>query len=331
MATKAIALMSGGLDSILAAKVVQEQGIEVAGVCFVMSFASRDVEAFRARVKEACDSASIPVKFVDISNEFLEIVKKPAHGVGSHLNPCIDCKIYMLSRAKKMMEETGASFVVTGEVRGERPMSQNKQSLDVIEKRSGLKGFLLRPLSAKLLEETILEKEGLVDRNKLLDLGGRGRTRQFELAKKYEITKYFTPAGGCLLTDPGFSKRLKDLMANDGLKLDEIQLLKFGRHFRLANDTKVVVGRDEKDNDGIMAVKKEKDVLFHIKDKSGPYALLRGKADAGNIEKAAALCVSHSKSKANVSEEVECWTNATDKKTIKVSPMTKEEIEVFRV
>jgi len=331
MKSKAIALMSGGLDSLLAAKVIMEQGVEVAGVCFVMSFASRDIDKFKDRVHKTADNVGVPIKTVDISEEFIEMLKNPEHGYGANMNPCIDCKILMLRRAKKMMREEGADFVVTGEVLGERPMSQRRDALNIIQKCSELNGYLLRPLSAKILKETIPEKEGKVNRDKLHGFSGRGRTNQFELAKKFGITEYFTPAGGCLLTDPNFSWRLKDLMRNEGLKREDIKLLKYGRHFRLDDKTKVIVGRDEGDNENILLAKSGNDILMNIKDKNGPYVLLRGNISDANTRMAASLCVSHSKYKDSAGEIIEYGQNEDDMVEIEAVSLNKKEIEKRRV
>jgi tRNA U34 2-thiouridine synthase MnmA/TrmU len=331
MKKKAIALISGGLDSLLAAKVIQEQGIKVHGVTFIMSAASRDIRAFKKNVKDASKEAGIPVKIVDIAKEFLNVLKSPKHGYGAYINPCIDCKIFMLRKAKDMMEKEGASFIITGEVLGERPMSQRRDALNIIKKDSRLKGHLLRPLSAKLLEETIPEKEGLVDRSKLLNISGRSRKPQFALADKYGIKKYFTPAGGCLLTDPAFTKRLKDLIENEGLTIEGLALLKYGRHFRLDNKTKVVVGRDEKDNRDLLAIKESDDIILRLKGKSGPYVLLRGKKNKKSIEKAASLAVSHSKFKSEQKITVEYWTTKDKKEMIEAAPLRKSEIESLRI
>ncbi len=270
MKKKAIALVSGGLDSLLAAKVIMEQGIRVEGVVFLMPFASRDIREYTERVRQSADEADIPIKFIDMSEEFLGILKSPNHGYGANLNPCIDCKILMLKLAKEIMERENAGFIITGEVLGERPMSQRKDALDIIRKKSSLNGYLLRPLSAKLLEETVPEAEGVVDRRRLLDLSGRGRSKQLALAKKYSLTKFFAPSGGCLLTDKIFARKLKDLMDSDTLDFNNIALLKCGRHFRLGKDTKTIVGRDEKDNMVLLELKQKKDVVIRLKDDPGP-------------------------------------------------------------
>jgi tRNA-uridine 2-sulfurtransferase len=329
--SKALALVSGGLDSLLAARVVMEQGIEVQGVCFVMAFASRDIAGFEKNVCESAELADIPIKIVDISDEFLQILEKPQHGFGANLNPCIDCKILMLKHAKAMMASEKADFIVTGEVLGERPMSQRRDALDIIKKESDLDGYLLRPLSAKVLAPTIHEADGMVDRSQLHGITGRGRYRQFELAEKYGITKYFTPAGGCLLTDPGFTRRMKDLISHGGFDSETIKLLKNGRHFRIDADTKVVVGRDEADNEDILSAKKKDDVIVRLKEIAGPYVLLRGDTSISNIKKAAALCIGHSKSKNMASERCEYWTVDGDEQDLEAVPMTRGEIEKYRI
>ena len=331
MNKKAIALISGGLDSLLAARVVMEQGIQVQGVVFIMQFAARDIPEFTKRVTESANEADIPIKFIDMSEKFLEILKDPRYGYGANLNPCIDCKILMLTLAKKMMKTENAGFVLTGEVLGERPMSQRKGALNIIQKKSLLDGYLLRPLSAKLLEETIPEKEGVVDRNKLLDFSGRGRERQLALAKKYRLTKFFAPSGGCLLTDALFSRKLKDLIAADNLDLNDVELLKCGRHFRLDNKTKVVVGRDEKDNNSIILLKQKGDAVLRLKDAAGPYVLLRGELSGENIQKAGTLLIGHSKSRGQKDALIEYWMEENNKKVIQIGAMKRSEIDKMRI
>ena len=328
---KAVALVSGGLDSLLAAKIVKEQGIKVIGVTFVMPFASRNVEKYKQQVKEAADVADIPVKFVDISKEFLKILQTPKHGYGANINPCIDCKILMLKEAKKIMQKEKAQFVVTGEVLGERPMSQNRKALLTIKKESKLENYLLRPLSAKLLEETSAEKENIVDREKLLAISGRSREKQLELAKKYGITKYFTPAGGCLLTDKIFSRKLKDLLASDDFSEGNIELLKYGRHFRLNKKTKVIIGRDETENQCLQGLMEDDDILLRLEGMSGPYALLRGEVNEETIKKAGGLVINHSKIKHEKGVKVEFWQKGSDKETVIIDPLAKEKIEALRV
>jgi len=267
---KALVLFSGGLDSILAVKILKEQGIRVKAI----SFRSYFFDAKEA--KKAAKKLKIPLKIIDFSKDHLKIVKKPKYGYGKAMNPCIDCHILMLKKAKEIMEKEKFDFVATGEVLKERPMSQNFQALKIVEKESRLKGYLLRPLSAKLLEPTIPEKKGLVDRQKLLDISGRSRKRQLELAKRFKISFYPTPAGGCLLTDLEFGKRLKELMERyPQFQRNDIELLKLGRHF-WQDKIKIVVGRNKEENEKIKALAKRKDILIEMENYPGPLTLVRG-------------------------------------------------------
>jgi tRNA-specific 2-thiouridylase len=276
---KAIALISGGLDSILAAKVVKEQGIDIVPVNFRIPFCHRIKKGLVEKSVSSFvrENLGLDLLEIDISEDFLKLLINPRYGFGSNMNPCIDCKIMMLQKAKALMTQLGASFVVTGEVLAQRPMSQHRQALELIEKRSSLEGFLLRPLSAKVLNETIPEKESWVNRSELLNFSGRGRRPQMELAESIGIKDYQNPAGGCLLTDPGFAGRLKDLIGHKTLSIDNIELLKIGRHFRLGPDTKLVVGRNEKENQDLLDMAKADDLLFMPTDNiAGPSALGRG-------------------------------------------------------
>ncbi|MBD3379036.1 MAG: DUF814 domain-containing protein [Candidatus Omnitrophica bacterium] len=332
MSIKAIALISGGLDSLLAAKVVQAQDIDVLGVAFVMAPASTDIDRTAEEIKEISEKAGVPVKVADISEDFVEMMKDPPHGFGSEMNPCIDCKIMMMRKVKAMMEAEEARFVVTGEVLGERPMSQNRQSLQLIQKVSGLGDVLLRPLSAKLLDETAPEKEGLVDRGRLHDIQGRSRKPQLALAKKYGIKKYSPPGVSCLLTDPGFSARIKDLARHEGLSVENIELIKIGRQFRLDEKTRAIVGRNEQENEKLCEAQSGDDLLFRFsEDLPGPDVLLRGKGDDENIKKAASFVVSYSKYRDKPSMEIAYWRDGGEERTMVVPPLPEEEIEEYRI
>ncbi len=268
---RTIALISGGLDSVLAAKLIQQQGIEVIPLNFKIPFCNLHNQA-----NVAAENLGSELKVINLTDDFLEIIKNPKYGFGSNMNPCIDCKILMLRKAKELMQQFEAAFIVTGEVLGQRPMSQHKQALYTIANKAGLESLVLRPLSAKLLLETIPEKEGWVDRKQLLNFSGRTRMPQMDLAENFNIKDYSNPAGGCLLTDPQFAKRIKDLIEHGELNLDNIELLKIGRHFRLAPDAKLVVGRDEKENERLLNLIKENDYLFMPNQIAGPTALGRG-------------------------------------------------------
>ncbi|OIP91198.1 MAG: tRNA 4-thiouridine(8) synthase ThiI [Syntrophaceae bacterium CG2_30_49_12] len=298
---KAIALISGGLDSILAAKLILEQGIEVEGVAFKTPF-------FGARkARTAAQNIGLPLFIIDITEEHLEMLKAPRYGYGKNMNPCIDCHILMLKIAGKRMEAIGADFIVTGEVLGQRPMSQGRQSLGVVAKKSGYQEYILRPLSAKLLAETKPEREGKVAQQKLLDLQGRSRKRQLEMARQYGITNYSTPAGGCLLTDPMFSKRLKDLFAHHrDFRVRDIELLKFGRHFRINNTTTVIVGRNSSDNKAIQRLYEEGDILIYMTHFPGPTVIVPYGGDEETCYKAAAICAYYSDAPKDVENIATC-------------------------
>jgi tRNA U34 2-thiouridine synthase MnmA/TrmU len=326
---KAIALLSGGLDSTLAAKLVLEQGIELEALNFLTVFCTctNRGETCLASQK-AVDALGIPLKVFNVSEEYLDVVKHPKHGYGSNMNPCIDCRIFMMKKAKAYLEETGASFIVTGEVLGERPMSQRRDAMRLIEKEAGLDGLVLRPLSAKLLSASIPEKEGWVDREKLLKIQGRSRKPQIQLADHFGIRDYPCPAGGCLLTDPGFAQRMRDLNRyHPDFLLNDVHLLKMGRHFRLSPHLKLVVGRNEEENQKIQTFSQEGDILFKVSRYPGPLSLLRGEAEEGEVEKAAAITVRYGKAKdLEKIEVVYEKVNEESHRSISVSSIPDEEI-----
>jgi len=287
--TRALGLLSGGLDSVLAVRVIKDQGVEVVGICFESPFFSA------ANARSSAAAAGIPLRAMDITERHLEMKRAPRHGFGANMNPCIDCHVLMIKTACGVMRREGFDFVFTGEVLNERPMSQNRRALDIVERESGCSGYLLRPLSARLLDESMPEREGKVDRRRLLDLQGRSRKPQIALAGKYGIKKYAQPAGGCLLTDPGFSRRLRDLMEHEGLgEISRINVLKLGRHFRSAGGRKIVVGRREAENAELANLAAGGDALLHPTGVPGPIVLLAGGYDDRDLEEAARLCARYS-------------------------------------
>jgi len=288
---RALALYSGGLDSLLSVLIVKEQKVDVIALKFLNGFVSPLKEDDLNYAKKF----SFEIKEIDIREKFIEILKKPEHGYGKNLNPCIDCKILMLKQAKDLMSEYNASFIVTGEVISQRPMSQKRQLLTMIEKEASLKGMILRPLSAKLLPPTKFEIEGIINRNLLYDISGRTRRLQIALAKKYGIEEIPQPAGGCLLTDPSFCKKVKDLMVHNELTLKNVELLKVGRHFRISEKCKAIVGRDEKENKIILS--RYKGLFFYPSDLKGPVVLLSGDYSENEIDITASICVYYSKRK----------------------------------
>ncbi|MCX5679199.1 MAG: hypothetical protein NTZ95_00750, partial [Candidatus Omnitrophica bacterium] len=323
---------SGGLDSILAIRVLQEQGIEIEAVNYVIKFAACIPTNGENAATKAAKLLGVPVKVVDITEEYLSVLQNPKHGYGANINPCIDCKIFMLKKAKKYMEEVGASFLVTGEVLGERPMSQRRDALAMIERDAGVRGILLRPLSARILDETIPEKESVIDRKKLLDIKGRSRKPQMALAKKFGISEYPNPAGGCLLTDPGFTRRVKDLMEHKEFSTNNLTFLTIGRHFRLAPGVKLAIGRDKEENDTLETHVGAEDISIRLEEHQGPLGVLRGAADEGSILLAARLVAYHTKLRNEPSLKVEYWKGVSgDRSIITVKPASLEEVEKVRL
>lgn len=286
---KAISVFSGGLDSILASVLIRALGIEVQGLFFETPFFSTE------KAMESAGYIDLPMRFINITERHLEVVKRPKYGYGKNMNPCIDCHALMLRIAGEIMSNEGADFIITGDVLGQRPMSQNKKALSIIDSESGIKGLILRPLSAKHLPLTIPEIAGWISRDKMLDYSGRSRRPQIALAKKMNITKYPPPAGGCLLTDNVFSKRLADLFSSDSPPaLREIELLKVGRHFRIGPKTKAIVGRNKDENDFISALAKDEDLLLYTPSIPGPTVLVIGDITHPSDETAASLTASYS-------------------------------------
>ncbi|RPH90350.1 MAG: DUF814 domain-containing protein [Desulfobacteraceae bacterium] len=287
--TRAIGLLSGGLDSMLAARLMTDQHIEVLGMAFVTPFFGPE------KAHQAAEQLQIPLQVLDITHTHWAMLRQPRYGYGKGLNPCIDCHALMLHEAGKLLESIGAAFLFTGEVLGQRPFSQTKPSLRAVEKASGFLDLILRPLSARLLPETRPEREGLVDRTRLLDISGRSRKRQMVLAETYGLTNYPSPAGGCLLTDPIFSRRLKELLAHSPEpELREIELLKTGRHFRLHPRMKVIIGRNKKENEAIEALADARDLIARFIGFPGPVVLAVGSSTAEDWERAAQMAAAYS-------------------------------------
>ena len=276
---KVVALLSGGLDSQLAVRMMQEQGFEVSAVAIKTPFCDFDCgRGCGFEIRERADDLNVNLKTVYLGDEYIEMLKHPKYGIGAGFNPCIDCRAMMFNAAKKHMDEIGAEFIISGEVLGQRPMSQHGPALRTIEKESGLVGKIVRPLSAALLPETDPEKNGLIKRENLGMIKGRTRRAQLDMAKKYGIENPPNAGGGCLLTDPTFGLRAKDLFAHtETPTINDIDLLKIGRHFRFDEQTKFVVGRNKDENEMIKAIALPGDILFQARDHMGPVSILRGK------------------------------------------------------
>ncbi|MDH4222409.1 MAG: hypothetical protein OEV55_02600 [candidate division Zixibacteria bacterium] len=329
---KAIGLLSGGLDSTIALRVILNFGFEVIGINLKTPFCTCDGKSGICYSSKYAEEFGIGLIRIFGGEDYLQIVKKPRYGYGRNLNPCIDCRIYLFRKAKEMMEKEGASFIFTGEVLGERPMSQRIDALRLIEKESGLQGRILRPLSAKLLEPSIPEKEGMVDRSRLLKIQGRSRKPQIHLAEEYKIIDYPCPAGGCLLSDESFSKRLKDSFQHKEDSLRHISLLKVGRHFRLPGGAKLVVGRNQEENNLILSLAESDETKFTVKGFKSTYGLILGKPEVEDKILSAKICSRYCKEKNLTKHLVKAWTDVPEEfEEIEVIPHTDDKIELLRV
>ncbi|MCP2520104.1 hypothetical protein NLC26_01015 [Candidatus Aminicenantes bacterium AC-708-M15] len=325
---KALALLSGGLDSTLAVKLILDQGIDVVALKFTSPFCLCDQKG-KCYAVNIAKELKIPIKVINKGKEYLRVIRNPKYGYGSGMNPCIDCRIFMLKKAKKYAKEIGAQFIITGEVLNERPMSQHYRALKIIEKEAGLEGKIVRPLSAKLLPETEAERKKWINREKLLDIKGRSRKPQISLAKKFGINDYPCPAGGCLLTYKEFARKVKDLFEHKKrISFKDIQLLKIGRHFRF-NESKIIVGRNKLENKLLLRLKNKTDYIFEVPNYGSPLTLLQGKKDEDAIKFSAKLTALYSD--AETEKVLVKYGKSKPIRKIIVSPFRMEEIEKFRV
>lgn len=323
---RALGLCSGGLDSMLAGLVLRRQPVEVAWITFETPFFAAD------KARAASRSTGIPLTVKEITPTYLKMLRHPACGYGKYMNPCLDCHALMFRLAGEWMRAEGFDFLFSGEVVGQRPMSQTKSSLRYVEKHSGFEGYILRPLSARNLPETIPEKKGWVDRERLLNLSGRSRKPQIKLAAEFGIADYPAPAGGCLLTDPGYARRLKDLFAHQSqIEPADLEMLKHGRHFRLDATTKIIVGRTQKDNQQILAQHDpSRETTLNVIDYPGPVVVIAGKTSPEALTKAAAICAGYSKA----AQETEADVLATfpdGQHTLRVKPIRPDKVRAFMI
>jgi len=289
---RAVALLSGGLDSHLAVKLVLDQGVEVHAINFVTPFCTCTAQGCRSEARGAAEQLGIPLKVANNSRPLLEAIKSPRFGYGRGLNPCLDCRVISFERAAAYMEEIGASFLVTGEVLGQRPMSQMRRSIEKIEKESGLKGRILRPLSAHHFPPTEVEKEGLIDRDKLLSISGRSRRIQIDVAEELGVNDYPCPAGGCLLTEPDFADRLRSLLREyDSPAMPQVTLLKSGRHIFSTDGQRIIIPRDEMEDRRLKNLKHVLSAVLDTVDIVGPTAgiMTPVAVTEGTLKEAAAL------------------------------------------
>lgn len=329
----AVALFSGGLDSTLAILLLLKQNIKVTAITFMTHFGCdlSDRSACGSNPYPMAEKFGFEVKLLHLGQKFVDIVRNPRFGRGKNMNVCTDCRILMLSEAAEFMEMTHADFLVTGEVLGQRPMSQVKDKLNLTLNQTGLKGRVLRPLSARLLAPTEPELSGMVDRQQLEGIAGRGRKRQMELAREFGVESYPSPASGCLLTDPGYSRRLKDLMDHEELtRFSDLNLLRLGRHFRLDDKTKAVVGRHAEDNERLLATIDDGHIVLEAEDVGSPITIVTGDANEENIRKAAMLTARYSSARHETEVEVTVTGGGTTRK-IAVPPRSADDIDATPV
>jgi tRNA U34 2-thiouridine synthase MnmA/TrmU len=331
---KAVALLSGGLDSSLAVRMMLDQGVDVEAVAIKTPFCDFDCgKGCGHRVKEVADELGIKLKTVYFGEEYLEMLKNPKHGYGSGMNPCIDCRGMMYNAAKDHMKKIGADFIITGEVLFQRPMSQNENALRIIEKEAGLSGKVLRPLSAKHLPPTEAENSGLINRENMGDIKGRSRKGQLAMAKHFGIADPPNAAGGCLLTDPAFSLRIKDAMDHaDGLpSLNDIELLKVGRHFRITPEAKLVVGRNQEENDVIKALAMPNDIIIEAIDYVGPTSMVRSKNhDESILPKCSAIALRYSDAPKDTESKLRILHKG-EERIVALYPADNAELETLRI
>jgi hypothetical protein len=329
---KAVGLLSGGLDSCLAVRVVQEQGVEVIGLSCKHPFHARPPGGEKPYPERVAEELGIELVRPDVTDKMLAMVKNPPHGYGKHLNPCIDCRIIYLKEGASLMTEHGAKLLITGEVLGQRPMSQRRDAMDIIDRDSGLRGLILRPLCARLMKPTIAEEKGWVDRDRLHDISGRSRKKQMELAKKFELETFSSPGGGCLLTMEDFARKMQDLMkSRDDFDGNDVDLLKSGRHFRLSPDVKLVVGKNDSDNKRIAGLARSGDLVITSVDAPGPLGLLRGEAGEEKIKSACAIIGRYvSRAKGPVKFLIKA-ASGEEKATHEVAPFDRGAVEDYRI
>ena len=330
---RAFSLLSGGLDSLLATRLMMDQGIEVTGLHFITPFFGYSKRGQEARFAERWRRLyGIHARIIDVSEEYFRILRNPRYGYGKNFNPCIDCKIFLFSKARAMMEEEKADFLVTGEVLGQRPMSQRRDTLWVVERDSGTEGILLRPLCAKNLKPTRPELGGMVDREKLLGLSGRSRKPQMKLAEEMGIRYYPAPAGGCLLTDPVLAGRIRKYFSEyPDIRVNEILLLQVGRHFQFPAGQHLVVGRKDEENQRLAKLAQPGDVFLKLQGIPGPLGLIRGKAEEEALRRAASVLVRYSKAKERGTVEVQYGDEVENMPgRLQVTPAQDDEIDPLR-
>lgn len=336
MSVKTIGLLSGGLDSTLATRIMKKLGFEVMVLNFSSPFCTctHAGHGCKNEAKRLADELGMPARVEFMGKEYIDLVRNPKFGYGKNMNPCVDCRIMIFKRARQVMEEEGAAFIFTGEVLGQRGMSQKRDRMLLIEREAGLSGLVVRPLSAKLLPPTIPEKEGIIDRDKMLDIHGRSRKEQIRVARdEFGMTENLCSSGGCLLTDPSFSKRMKDLLDNDdtaGVK--DARLLRVGRHFRVSDELKLIVGRDQDENEKLQKMAAPDDFIFFPAEARGPLVVAKGKLSGETLPMVGAITARYCDRENGESVAIK-YQRKSDEHVFKISaaPMPDDKLEELRV
>ncbi len=331
---KAVSLFSGGLDSILAARLIADQGIDVEALYFKTVFWGKyDDKLNRSLLENTASQAKAELTIIEADKAYFDVVKNPAHGYGKNLNPCIDCRIFILKTAKEYMLKRGASFLITGEVLGQRPMSQHRHVLNKIENASETPDIIVRPLSARLFKPSIPEQRGWIDRERLFAMEGRSRKPQLALAKKLGIKDFPNPAGGCLLADKIFSDKMRDMIKYErDFQANDINLIKSGRVFRLSPKAKLIVGRNEKQNNLLLDLARDMDYSFKTVDIPGPVGIGRGCFGADTIHKAASIIARYSDLEPGMKANIFYKKHPCDiDESISVMPAKEDELIAVRI
>jgi len=318
---KVLSLFSGGLDSVLSTIWAKKRGFDVEGIFFKTPFLNESNPIYFANLY------NIHLDIVYLKKEYLNIVLNPNYGWGKGVNPCLDCHAFMIRKTVSLLEKKNADFIITGEVLGQRPMSQKKDGLRVIDKLTGCGEITVRPLSGKLLPASTPEKMGWIKREDMFDINGRGRKMQMKLAVEYGIHKYESPAGGCILTDENYSKKVKDLIKHKELNLENIDQLKTGRHFRTTNGTKIIIGKNKNENEKLIQTKKEEDLVLYLKEKKSPICILKKKYNEEDVKTAAQITIRYSEMKDKGTNVF----NIKDEKIGFYNAIKDEKIEELRV
>lgn len=328
---KALALFSGGLDSVLAMKVIKDQGVDVTAVHVNFGLGSNVDKS--AHIENMCNQIGVDFQILDLREEYLkEVLFDPKYGYGKNFNPCIDCHGFMFRHTGKLLEHFNADFMISGEVVGQRPMSQRKDAMEVVKTLSENEDLIVRPLCAKLLPPSKPEREGWIDREKLLDISGRNRQRQLDMAKEIGLKDFESPGGGCLLTQEQFSDKLRDFIKYDTLEVDDMDTLKFGRHLRLPDGAKLIIGRHKEDNEKLEATKSKKYYTARIQNATGPFALLQKDASEADQQLATVFIITYGKTELDTSYKVKFFDHGKEVLELEGNKLSsKEEIAQYLI